>query len=587
MHTSILANTSAAGIRAINSICTAKLNRMPSLNQKIHSAGSTGRTTNSRETTIPNPDDLEQPQQNPSVQDINNRRPAVFKNSLHETACVLIFTLAVGCTSIAVGNFQITLDHLAKDFGVSGGTLAWSVSSINLANASFLLLAGNISDIIGRKNCIVGGFIWFTIASLICGFMHNYIAVVVLRALMGIAVSFSVPSSGGLLSSYYPISVRKNRVMACFAAGAPVGFCAGVVSGGICAEYLSWRASQFFLSIVYGCVSIITILIVPTDSKVTKENKHILHRLSKLDYGGGLLITAALTLVVFAFNQSSVPVSGWDTSYIIATLVVGLVMIICFIFYECHIPKRPVMPMFIWKSRDFSLAMVTVFFSWMCFNGVLTYFSILYFEQILNYSPLHTTACILPMTICGIIVNILAALVLHLVPGKLLLSIATASFAASAIIWATMDQHTSYWRGPFEAYCLAVIGADLTFNVVNMVTVNSVNNELQGAAQGIFQTMIQISTALGLALSNTIVSQKFPQFAKGVDLKNPQEVKELFHSFKYAYYFAIGAGGMGIIVSLFVKVGRSGTDEARRKKEEWDLKNKEYYEGKTETSNYI
>lgn len=511
---------------------------------------------------------------------IDNSRPKVFKNLAHEITCILIFTFAVACTSISTGAFQISLDQLSSDFNVSGGRLTWSVGSISLANGSFLLLSGSISDVVGRKNCIIFGFVAFAISALIGGFMKSFIDVCIFRAIMGLSLAFAVPASGGLLSSFYPVSLRKNRAMACFSAGAPLGMVAGLIIGGVCAEVLNWRCIHYFLAIVYGIIAILAVILVPADVKVNKQffQRELLYRLAKVDYGGGFLIATSLTLIVFALNQSGVPKDGWKTDYIIATLVVGIVLLIAFIVYENYIPKRPLMPMFIWRSTNFSLAMATMSCCWMSFLGVLTYFSILYFEQVLNYSPLHTTACILPMGIFGMMVNAIAAMILHIVPGRIIMTFACGSFLAAALLWATMSQHQNYWRAAFEALCFAVLGADLSFNVVNMVTVNSVNDELQGTAQGVFQTITQLSAAVGLALSNTIVQQKYPPFGGEVDLSNKQEVKQLFHSFKYAYYFAIGCSSAAIVLSAFIKVGTAGSREAAKEKANYDLKNKENYE---------
>lgn len=502
------------------------------------------------------------------AQTINNSRPEVFRSNLHEFACVLVFTFAVACTLISVGLFQISLNELLDHFSVNGGRLTWSVLSLNLANGALLLLAGRISDIIGRRRCVWAGFGAFLVFALVGGFMKSFVAVVVLRALMGASVAFCVPASGGILGLVYPVSIRKNRVMACYAAGAPIGFCTGIVAGGICAEYLSWRATHFFLAIVYGFLTVIAFYVVPMD----QEKRQIRKELQNLDFIGAFLATAGLTLVLFALTQSGVPVEAWKTGYIIATMIVGGVLLILFVLYESYIPTNPLMPMFIWKNKDFLVAMLTVLLSWMCFQGVLTYFAILYYEQILNYSPLHTTACVTPMAVFGVMINLIAAFILHIVPGRVILVFALGLFLASALLWATMLQHDNYWRGQFEAFCFAVMGADFMFNVTNMVTVNAVPRLYQGTAQGIFQTVIQLLTALGLALSTTIVTQKFPAFATGVDLLDEEQVKQLFHSFKYAYYFAIGVAALGTVLSIFVKIGTSGTKDAAEKKAEYDKK---------------
>lgn len=517
------------------------------------------------------------------VELVDNQRPAVFKTLLHELTCILLFTLTVGCATISTGAYQISVDTIAQDFDVNGGRLTWSVAAVSLANGASLLVAGSISDIVGRKNCIVLGLVGYSVATLIAGFMHSFVSLCVFRGLSGFFLAFAVPSSGGLLSSFYSPSVRKNRAMACFAAGSPIGMAVGLVVGGVAVQALSWRAIHYFFAIVYGLMSVLVVLFVPNDGAL-KFSKDLLKdagkRLLRVDYVGGLMSTISLILILFALNQSSVPATGWNTGYIIATLVVGCVLLIAFVIYEIYVPKNPMMPMFVWKNRNFSLSMAVMGFCWMCFIGCSTYFSILYFEQVLRYSTLHTAACVLPMAVCGVLANFVAAMILHIIPGKIILTFATLSFLAAAIIWATITEHVSYWRGPFEAYCLSVIGADLAFNVVNMITINSVNVELQSSAQGILQTTTQVAGALGMALASTIVQQKNPAFGQPIDYSKPSVVTELFHSFRYAFYFAIGCASAAAVISLFVRVGTSGTKKALQEKAKYDLEHQEDYEKK-------
>ncbi|GME94432.1 unnamed protein product [[Candida] boidinii] len=76
---------------------------------------------------------------------------------------------------------------------------------------------------------------------------------------------------------------------------------------------------------------------------------------------------------------------------------------------------------------------------------------------------------------------------------------------------------------------------------------------------------MQLSATIGLSISATIVSAKNPYY--GTPEQNTHIV-ELFESFKYAYYFAIGCGATSLIFSCLIRVGVVGNVAPKPDKEE-------------------
>ena len=86
----------------------------------------------------------------------------------------------------------------------------------------------------------------------------------------------------------------------------------------------------------------------------------------------------------------------------------------------------------------------------------------------MGFSSLSVAVHLLPQCIAGIIVNIVAAMILHRVNNKLLTAVGALCYLASAILLATMKEGSSYWAFIFPSLLLVVIGADLQFNVANV-----------------------------------------------------------------------------------------------------------------------
>ncbi|ODV84857.1 hypothetical protein CANARDRAFT_199702 [[Candida] arabinofermentans NRRL YB-2248] len=483
------------------------------------------------------------------------QRPPVFKTALQEVLCCMIASFAPAASSMSSSAYQSSLSKISEHFDEYGGSLTWSVSSVMLANGGCLLLMGGIADAFGRKNALFIGFFFFTIFTLIGGFMtKSYIALCIFRAMQGATVACATPASAGFLGSTYKDSKRKNLVMSCFAIGAPVGGASGFFIAGVCLTALNWRSVHFFLSMVYGTLAIGVYIYVPND-KPKLDWTHIKSTFKKLDYLGSLLSIAGFTLICFSLTQVDATDKKWKTPYIIVLLIIGILILVSFVIYEIYIPLNPLIPMKMFRNKNFCLAMGVSSLSWMTFFGILNYYAVLYFEKIRGYSAIITACCFLTQPISGTLVSTFAGFTMHIIKGKYLMSIGCCGFLTSCIIWSTLSIHRNYFLGPFWSFMFTVLGADLIYNVANRCALSSVEKNLQSRAAGTFNTIIQLSSTVGLGLSSTILTSKYPLYGT-VDEYN--DLPALFHAIKYNYYFGIALSGTALLLSFFVDIGTVG-----------------------------
>ncbi|KAK9240267.1 major facilitator superfamily domain-containing protein [Lipomyces kononenkoae] len=486
------------------------------------------------------------------AQSFSEERPPVFKSLAHEIIALLTLTCGPSLATMNQGAMLIALPHVGKSFGISGSELSWTISAFALSSGTFVLLLASIADNIGRKRMVVVAYVWYALWCLVSGFMKRDIEFDVFRGLQGLSGAAAAPAAVGIIGATYVPGKRKNRAMATFSAGAPIGFIVGIICGGICTQFISWRAFFFFSTILYSVLAILVWYSAPDDPHMhwseMKEN------LSKLDYFGALLATSGLVMFVFALTQSGATSKGWAEPYVIALLIVGIVTFAIFMFWESK-AKNPLMPLGIWFYPGFALSMFIVACGFMNFLGVLNYYMTLIFQEVRDASAILTTAYLVPQAVCGVLVNVFAALTLHVIPGRILMFIAMTAFTVSALLWALQPIHLIYWAMAFPSICLSVVGADLAYNVANMHTLSAVPPESQSSAAGIFNTVFQLSAAIGIAASTTIVHT-------AADRSSHTGVQQLYDSYQAAFWFAVGVSGVGTIASGFLKVGTQGRKAA-------------------------
>lgn len=107
----------------------------------------------------------------------------------HLIAISAILTFTMCMSSAGQQTLNIALPTIQTDLGMSESDLQWITSAYTLTNGCFLLLSGRLADIHGRKKAFLVGVVWYSIWTLVGGFMKNGAALVITRALAGCGAS--------------------------------------------------------------------------------------------------------------------------------------------------------------------------------------------------------------------------------------------------------------------------------------------------------------------------------------------------------------------------------------------------------------
>ncbi|TKX22631.1 MFS transporter-like protein 89 [Elsinoe australis] len=485
------------------------------------------------------------------TEDDYGARPACFRNTAQEFLFVFIATMAMGMNPFLMGTTTVIPEIVSRALNMSQAEVTWFTASSSLASGAFLLFFGRIADLFGQKWMIVLSFFFFSVFSLAAGFAKTPIVLDVLNGVLGLLSAAAVPPAQGKLSKIYgKPSRRKNAAFACFSAGNPVGFAMGMVFAGIATQLLGWRASFYLLAIIYLVLAVAAVFCVPADtiSRRTLEWSIV----KQLDLVGMVLTIAGIGMFSAALSLGSGAPQGWKTDYVLATLIIGFVLIICFVFWE-KFYSHPLMPMHIWKDKNFSLLMTILTLGFMAFPPA-SFFIALFFQRIWNFTALESAVHLLPLAIMGIIVNVFAGAFMHRINNKLLMFIGAFSYTISFLLLALNRTSSSYWAFCFPSFLLTVIGADLEFNVANMYVMTQLPDDQQGIAGGIFQTVTRLFTTIGFGLITAV----FDAVAKKPSLGGYYREYPESQPYSAAFWYATGAAGLSTVFVLFLTIGTQG-----------------------------
>ena len=398
----------------------------------------------------------------------------------------------------------------------------------------------------------------FAVFALVAGFSKAPITLDVLCGVLGIFSASAVPPAVGILGvAYGKPSKRKNAAFACFSAGNPLGYVFGTIFGGLAANLFNWRAAFYLIAIIFLAFTIIGYFTIPKDWTDKEPLNWV--AVKRFDILGTILTIGGIGMFSAALSLGATAERGWSTGYVIALLVVGIALMIAFVFWELFY-KYPLVPMGIWKDRNFSLNLAILMLGFMAFTPG-SFFISLYFQDVWHMSALGVAVHLLPMAISGLIVNVIAAVILHRVSNKLLMYIGTLAYVVAFLLLALNRVDSSYWAFCFPAFCIMVIGADLEFNVANMYVMSSMPAHQQSVAGGIFQTVAKLCMTIGFGLATCIFnSVKESPTALAQTGFWDRETRP----YTAAFWFSTACSVVSVCLVPFLTIGTQGGKEQRQ-----------------------
>src|SRR5947209_4578318 len=135
---------------------------------------------------------------------------------------------------------QVALPAIQRDLGGGLSAQQWVVDAYLLTLGSLILIAGSLSDLLGRKRILTLGLLGFGTASLLCAIAPSSSFLIIARALQGIAGALLVPSSLAMIISAFSGS-PQGKAIGTWTAWTGISFILGPLVGGVLVDSASWR----------------------------------------------------------------------------------------------------------------------------------------------------------------------------------------------------------------------------------------------------------------------------------------------------------------------------------------------------------
>jgi len=410
-----------------------------------------------------------------------------------------LYVLCLGDLMIVLDGtiVNVALPTIRADLGFSQASLAWVVNAYLLTFGGFLLLGGRLGDLYGQRRLFLGGITLFTLASLACGFSTTQGQLVAARAVQGVGGAVVSAVALSLIMTLFTEPADRAKAMGVFGFVLSGGGTIGVLLGGVLTDLWSWHWI-FLVNIPVGiAVFALTLALLPGGSGQRGT--------ARLDVGGAILITASLMLAVYAIVKTDE--HGWVAVHTLGLLGIAVALFAAFLVLESRI-AAPLMPLGLFRNRNVSTANAM---GALMSAGLLAlfFFSALYLQQILGYTPLEVGLAYLPMTILWGASSLFLSdrLVMRfgikppLVGGLVLMVVAS-------VLFARVPVDGSFALDVLPPTILFALGAGIGFNPLLLAAMSGVAPTEAGLASGVVNTAFMMGGAVGLAVLASVAASR-------------------------------------------------------------------------------
>jgi EmrB/QacA subfamily drug resistance transporter len=450
------------------------------------------------------------------------------------------WALALLCSAyfmviLDVSIVNVALPSIQQDLHFKPGDLQWVLSAYALTFGGFLLLGGRTADLLGRRRVFMAGVVLFTLASLACGLSGSEGMLIAARAVQGLGAAILSPAALSIITTTFEEGSERNKALGIWGAMGGSGAAVGVLAGGILTKELGWEWI-FFVNVPIGAAAFVLTRRVVRESRAGDAARHF-------DAAGAVLITTALSLLVYALTQANRV--GWTSARTIGILVASAVLHVAFLAVE-HRSRAPLVPLGIFgRLRTLTGANVVSFLV-----GALTFAMFfmlsLYMQQVLHLSALQTGAGYLAVALTAIVSAGTAQALVTKVGVKPILTIGVILMGLGNLWFTQVSPDGTYAVDLLPGFIAIGVGLGFSFVPMSIAALAGVAPHEAGLASGLFNTSQQIGGALGVAVFSTVSTNR----ASDLLAQGESQAAALTSGFTVAFWVAVGFATAALVATL-------------------------------------
>ncbi|KAL4951014.1 major facilitator superfamily domain-containing protein [Aspergillus filifer] len=322
-------------------------------------------------------------------------------NILPRAQLLIVFAgLAISLliTFVDQNGISVTLPNIASDLEAQN-TISWAGTSSLIANTTFTVLYGRLSDIFGRKVIYLSALVLLAISDVLCGVSVDPAMFYVFRGIAGIAGG-GVTSLTMIIVSDIVTLQQRGKYQGILGAAMGLGNIIGPFVGAAFIMKSTWRGFFWLIAPLAAISAVVGYFLIPN----THQRDSLSASVKRIDHWGILASSAAVILLL-------IPISGggsyfeWDSAMVISMLTIGGCAMVAFVLVEWKVAALPMLPVVLFKNKVICALFLQTFLLGGVYQAYLYYLP-LYYQNARGWSPIVSAALTCPMMVCHSLTSI-------------------------------------------------------------------------------------------------------------------------------------------------------------------------------------
>jgi EmrB/QacA subfamily drug resistance transporter len=388
----------------------------------------------------------------------------------------------------------VALPAIERDLGGGLTTQQWVVDSYLISLGALILLAGSLSDVLGRIVILRIGLVGFGIASLLCAIAPNPEFLILSRGLQGVAGALLVPSSLALITSNFT-GMERGRAIGRWTAGTTLAFLAGPTLGGVIVDTIGWR--WVFVINVLPITATLILLVLLRQKDVRDPD-------TSIDYLGAVLCVLGLGGPVYALIEQDH--YGWGSPVILVPLIAGLACFAGFLARQ-RFAKQPLMPLSLFAVRNFRIGNVStaLVYGALSIGGFIIS---VFLQQVAGFPATFAALATLPVGILNIALSSWIGTFAAKHGSRWFMGFGPIVAGLGYLLMLTSTTHVNYWTELLPGVILFGLGLSATVAPLTSTILGAISEKQSGIGSAINNAVSRVAGLIAVAFIAVIMGPK-------------------------------------------------------------------------------
>jgi EmrB/QacA subfamily drug resistance transporter len=399
--------------------------------------------------------------------------------------CMGLFVLMLDSTVI-----NVALPDIARDLDATTAGLQWVMNAYLLVLSAFVVSAGRLGDVLGRRLVFLLGMGAFAAGSAVAALAGSEQVLVAARVLQGLGGSALLGLSLAIVSTVFGAEERA-RALGIWAGVSALALGIGPLVGGALVEAVSWRW-LFWINLPFCVLGVVLVLASTAEQRDETAPRRI-------DLAGVATVGLGVAAIVIALVEGKV--WGWTSAATLGCFAAGIALLAAFWLIE-HRVRWPIVEFDLFRNGPYFGASAAGFCLVGCY-WALMFLQPQYLQTDLGHSALEAGLLILPVTAPMIAISPLGGRLIARFGVRPLMTTGMALGTAGLLVLTQVDESSGYGL-LFPGYLLFGVALGFVYAPMSTAAMAAMPGAKAGIAAGVLAMNRVLAGAITLAAAGAV-----------------------------------------------------------------------------------